>query len=63
MKMLDMFDNSVDYPKICRKEKRQIQMRYTVKPVLSSHSKIDKTKVLETNGSRDRSKQLQNAPF
>ena len=25
--------------------------RYTVKPVLSSHSKIDKTKVLKTNGS------------
>ena len=24
---------------------------YTVKPVLSSHSKIDKTKVLKTNGS------------
>ena len=24
---------------------------YTVKPVLSGHSKIDKTKVLKTNGS------------
>ena len=24
---------------------------FTVKPVLSSHSKIDKTKVLKTNGS------------
>ena len=24
---------------------------YTVKPVLSSHSKIDKTKALKTNGS------------
>ena len=24
---------------------------YTVKPVLSGHSKIDKTKVLNTNGS------------
>ena len=25
--------------------------QYTVKPVLSGHSKIDKTKVLKTNGS------------
>ena len=50
MKMLDMFYNSVDYPEIRRKG-QQIQIRYTVKPVLSGHSKIDKTKVFKTNGS------------
>ena len=27
------------------------KLSYTVKPVLSEHSKIDKTKVLKTNGS------------
>ena len=27
------------------------KLSYTVKPVLSDHSKIDKTKVLKTNGS------------
>ena len=30
---------------------REITMQSTVKPVLSRHSKIDKTKVLKTNGS------------
>ena len=29
----------------------RIQLYNTVKPVLSGHSKIDKTKVLKTNGS------------
>ena len=33
----------------------------TVKPVLSSHSKIDKTKILMTNGSIMKAKVLQNA--
>ena len=28
-----------------------LDMAHTVKPVLSGHSKIDKTKVLKTNGS------------
>ena len=28
-----------------------LESSYTVKPVLSGHSKIDKTKVLKTNGS------------
>ena len=32
-----------------------------VKPVLSGHSKIDKTKVIKTNGSLMKSKVLQNA--
>ena len=37
---------------------------YTVKPVLSSHSKIDKTKILMTNGSLMKVVEvLQNAPF
>ena len=35
----------------------------TVKPVLNSHLKIDKTKILIENGSLIRSKILQNAPF
>ena len=35
----------------------------TVKPVLSGHSKIDKTKILMTNGSLMKVKVLQNAPF
>ena len=35
-----------------------------VKPVLSSHSKVDKTKVLKTNGSLIKvEKKLQNAPL
>ena len=34
-----------------------------LKPVLSGHSKIDKTKVLVTNGSLMRTKVLQNAPL
>ena len=38
-----------------------IVSKYTVKRVLSGHSKIDKTKVLKTNGSLSRSKVLQNA--
>ena len=29
----------------------EFKVSYTVKPVLSGHSKIDKTKVLKTNGS------------
>ena len=33
----------------------------TVKPVLSGHSKIDKTKVLKTNGSLMKVEVLQNA--
>ena len=33
----------------------------TVKPVLSGHSKIDKTMVLKTNGSSMKVKVLQNA--
>ena len=35
----------------------------TVKPVLSGHSKIDKTKILMTKGSLMKSKVLQNAPL
>ena len=38
----------------------KIQLQSTVKPVLSRHSKIDKTKILMTN---DRSKVMQDAPF
>ena len=34
---------------------------YTVKPVLSGHSKTDKIKVLKTNGSLMKVKVLQNA--
>ena len=41
----------------CGKDLRQ---SITVKPVLSGHSKIDKTKVLKTNGSLMRLKVLQN---
>ena len=29
---------------------RQMNIHHTVKPVLSGHSKIDKTKILMTNG-------------
>ena len=36
---------------------------YTVKPVLSGHSKIDKTKILMTNGSLMKVEVLQNAPL
>ena len=36
---------------------------YTVKPVLSGHSNIDKTKFLMTNCTLMRSKVLQNAPL
>ena len=35
----------------------------TVKPVLSGHLKIDKTKILMTNGSLMRVEVLQNAPL
>ena len=35
----------------------------TVKPLLSGHSKIDKTKILMTNGSLMKVEVLQNAPF
>ena len=45
---------------VCLKEK----WKHTVKPVLSGHSKIDKTKVFKTDGSlmlHCRSKVLQNA--
>ena len=35
------------YPNLCYME----GLHCTVKPVLSGHSKIDKTKVLKTNGS------------
>ena len=35
----------------------------TVKPVLSSHSKIDKTKALKTNSSLMKVKVLLNAPL
>ena len=35
----------------------------TVKPVLSGHSKIDRTKILMTNGSLMKVKVLQNAPI
>ena len=37
--------------------------RGTVKPVLSGHSKIDKTKILMINGSLMKVKVLQNAPI
>ena len=36
---------------------------HTVKPVLSGHSKKDKTKILITNGSLMKVKVLQNAPL
>ena len=39
------------------------EIDYTVKPVLSGHSKIDKTKILMTNGSLMKVKVLQNAPI
>ena len=34
-----------------RKARKQTNKSYTVKPVLSGHSKIDKTKAKKTNGS------------
>ena len=30
---------------------KELKSKYTVKPILSSHSKIDKTGILRTNGS------------
>ena len=37
--------------RICLCPKLELQIFCTVKPALSGHSKIDKTKVLKTNGS------------
>ena len=51
-------DMSLELPTYC-----YMIGKYTVKPVLSGHSKIDKTKILMTSGSLCRSKVLQNAPF
>ena len=42
---------------------KQNIMLPTVKPVLSGHSKIDKTKMLMTNGNLMKVKVLQNAPL
>ena len=41
----------------------ELSGRYTVKPVLSDHSKIDKIKVLIANGSLMTVEVLQNAPL
>ena len=35
----------------CKSKGKQLSIASTVKPVLSSHSKMDNTKVLKTNGS------------
>ena len=35
----------------CKSKGKQLIIASKVKPVLSGHSKIDKTKVLKTNGS------------
>ena len=49
------FKKSHELAQMCltnaQKYKKDFIFFYTVKPVLSSHSKIDKTKVLKTNGS------------
>ena len=42
---------------------KRVKGLVTVKPVLSSHSKIDKTRILFTNGSLMKVKVLQNAPL
>ena len=42
---------------------RFLYLSHAVKPVKNSHSKIDKTKILLTNGSLMKVKVLQNAPF
>ena len=39
------------------------KIRHTVKPVLSGHSKIDKTKVLKTNGSLMKVKSIAECPL
>ena len=36
---------------VCQNSIIAVKVKNTVKPVLSSHSKIDKTKVLKTDGS------------
>ena len=41
----------------------EISLLSTVKPMLNGHSKIDKTKILMTNGSLMKIKCLQTAPF
>ena len=45
------FENSLQKNKQKKHEKFPIMQRVKIKPVLSGHSKIDKTKVLKTNGS------------
>ena len=40
-----------------------VLVEHTVKPVLSGHSKIDKTKIVMTNGSLMKKNVLQNAPI
>ena len=57
-----MSDRSI-YAHAIRSEISHVRPGYTVKPVLSSHSKIDKTKIFKTNVSLMRLKVLQNAPF